>query len=371
MHTDPPVRWGILGAATIARKNWKAILHSGNGVVGAVASRDARRSEALVEQCQREAPFATCPKAYDSYDAVLQDPAIDAVYIPLPTALRKPWVIRAAEAGKHVVCEKPCAPSAAELREMLDACRRHGVQFMDGVMFMHSRRLGAVRATLDDGATVGDLRRIAFGFSFAGGDEFFGGNIRTHSGLEPHGCLGDLGWYCIRYALWVMGGRVPVRVRGTLLRQSGCPDSPGRVPTEFSAELLFEGGVSAGFYCAFVTAMQQWVHLSGTRGSVRVADFVLPEFGWELAYETSRPHYRVEGCEFNMEGNLLRHGVAEYSNSHPTSQEANLFRNFARQVRSGRLDEGWPEIAWKTQCVMDACHASALSDGAWMVPSST
>ena len=66
---------------------------------------------------------------------------VDALYIPLPTGLRKEWVIRAAQAGKHIVCEKPCAINAADLREMVDACRQHRVQFMDGVMFMHSRRL--------------------------------------------------------------------------------------------------------------------------------------------------------------------------------------------------------------------------------------
>ncbi len=365
MHTDRPVRWGILGAATIARKNWKAILNSGNGVVAAVASREGARAQALIEECQRVAPFATVPRAYDSYEAVLRDASIDAVYLPLPTGLRKEWVLRAAAARKHVICEKPCAVSVADLREMVQACRDHGVQFMDGVMFMHSRRLEAVRAVLDDGESVGELRRLSFGFSFAGGDEFFAGNIRTHSGLEPHGCLGDLGWYCIRYALWAMGGRTPQKVRATLLAQSGSPGSPGRVPTEFSAELLFEGGVSASFYCSFITELQQWVVLAGSRGSVRVPDFVLPEFGWELEYEVSRPYYRVEHCDFNMEGNRRRFTVPEYSNSQANSQEANLFRNFAAQVRTGALRDDWPAIATRTQAVMDACYASAQAEGAW------
>jgi len=85
------------------------------------------------------------PLAYGSYEELLDATDVDAIYIPIPTGVRKEWVIRAAQAGKHVLCEKPCAVTVADLEEMIDACRRHRVQFMDGVMFMHSRRLERVR----------------------------------------------------------------------------------------------------------------------------------------------------------------------------------------------------------------------------------
>ena len=123
----------------------------------------------------------------------------------LPTGLRTEWVVRAAKAGKHVVCEKPCAPSVADLRRMVDACQSHGVQFMDGVMFMQSRRMELLRQVLEDQQQVGEVRRIASAFTFRQSPEFFVENIRTDSLLEPHGCLGDLGWYCIRFALWARG----------------------------------------------------------------------------------------------------------------------------------------------------------------------
>src|SRR6202042_675806 len=104
---------------------------------------------------------------------------VDAIYIPLPTGLRKEWVIRAAEAGKHVLCEKPCGLSAADVAEMTAACRNNRVQFMDGVKFMHNPRLRRLREVLDDGKTIGPIRRIMSVFSFAAADNFFDANIRS------------------------------------------------------------------------------------------------------------------------------------------------------------------------------------------------
>jgi len=159
------IRWGILGTANIVRKNWLAILDSGNATVGAVASRDLERCQRLIAECQAQRPVNPAPSAYGSYEELLADASIAAVYVPLPTAVRKEWILKSARAGKHVLCEKPCALSLADLEEMTEACRRHGVLFMDGVMFSHSRRLSAVREILDDGTTVGAVRRIVCSFS--------------------------------------------------------------------------------------------------------------------------------------------------------------------------------------------------------------
>ena len=144
--TNQKLRWGILSTAQNARKNWQAIRHTGNATVVAVASRDVERSRRFIAECQAHAPMDAVPRALGSYEELLAAKDVDAVYIPLPTGLRQEWVIRAAQAGKHIVCEKPCALGVSQLREMLEACRRHRVQFMDGVMFMHSRRLDAMRA---------------------------------------------------------------------------------------------------------------------------------------------------------------------------------------------------------------------------------
>src|SRR5262249_53597780 len=152
--------------------------------------------------------------------------------------------------------EKPCGVSPADLRAMLDACRQNNVQFMDGVMFMHSRRLPLLRATLDDGRSIGTVLRITSQFSFKASDEFLAGNIRVSDTLEPLGCLGDLGWYNVRFSLWVMKEQLPQRVSGRLLAQHGTGGAP--VPVEFSGELFYPGGATASFYCSFRAENQQW-----------------------------------------------------------------------------------------------------------------
>jgi predicted dehydrogenase len=360
MKIEPgKLRWGILSTAQIGKKNWKAIRNSGNGVVTAVASRDAARCTQFVAECQGADPFAETPRALGSYEALLDAADVDAVYIPLPTGLRKEWVLRAAAAGKHVVCEKPCALSVADLREMIAACERHQVQFMDGVMHTHSRRLEAMRARLDDGETVGQVRRINAAFHFNAAAEFLNGNIRTHGMLEPDGCVGDQGWYCIRFALWVMGWTLPRRVSGRILAEHARPDGGRPVPVEFSGELFFDGGVTATFYCSFLTELEQHVTVSGTRGYLRLTDFVVPADGKEIAFETGRAGLIFQGSDCIVDVKTRRWTVDEPSHGQPGAQETNLFRNFAAAVLAGKRNEAWPQMALKTQLVMEACLKSA------------
>ena len=347
------LRIGFLSTAGIGRKNWKAIYHSGNSVITAVASRDANKSRKFIADCQREFAFAETPQAFDSYEELIASPDVDAVYIPLPTGLRHEWVQQAAVAGKHVLCEKPCATNVAELEQMLAACQKHSVQFMDGVMFMHSPRLEKVRAVLDDGNSVGRLRRISSAFSFYPGEEFFHGNIRTDAALEPAGCLGDLGWYSIRFALWTLNWQLPQAVTGKILAQS--PATAGRTPTptEFSGELFFDDGVSATFYSSFLTGRQQWVHVSGQSGWLRLPDFVHPLNGYEPEFEVNEKFVTVASdVKCPPDVNPIVSG-------HATAQDTQMWRNFANQIASGKLNRDWPEWALKTQIVLDACHEAA------------
>lgn len=343
-----PLRWGFLGAAGIARKNWAAVRAAENCTLTAVASRDAQRAAEFIQACQATAPYATPPRVADSYEALLASPDIDAVYIPLPTGLRAEWVIRAAEAGKHVLCEKPCATSAAELEKMLAACRAHRVQFMDGVMFMHNLRQERIRALLDDGTSIGQIRRIMSSFSFRGHEGFVGKNIRASSALEPAGCLGDLGWYCLRFALWALHWQAPREVTGRILT-----GGDGTSPLEFSGELFFADGVSAGFYCSFVTPNQRWVNVAGTLGSLRMDDFVHPFNPHDSAYQLNDTPMTVKICDC----------PGAHDQNISKAQDVNMFRNFAQQVRSGRLNEDWPQWSLKTQIVQDACLKSASAGG--------
>ena len=345
------LRWGILGAAGIARKNWRAIRDSGNSIVTAVASRDAARSRRFIEDGQREHPFDAAPAALGSYEELIASPDVDAVYLPLPTGLRKEWVLRAAAAGKHVLCEKPCGLSLADVREMTDACRKNRVQFMDGVMFMHNPRLTRLREILDDGQSTGQIKRIMSVFSFAGAGDFLDANIRVNSELEPTGCLGDLGWYCLRFSLWAMNWQLPREVTGRILSQRGRRQSSA--PTDFSGEMIFNDETSAGFYNSFLAEQQNWVHVGGAKGYLRIPDFVHPVSVHEPSFEVNKTEQRVRCCDCG----------AQHSDSREMGQDSHMFRNFASQVASGKLNEDWPMWALKTQQVMDACFESAQKGG--------
>ena len=351
-------RWGILSTAGIAQKNWQAMHFADNATCVAVASRDIAKAEAFIADCQSQVPFAQPPTALGSYEEIINHSDVDAVYIPLPTGVRKEWVIAAANAGKHVLCEKPCAIAAADLQEMIDACNANNVQFMDGVMYMHSERLTKIREVIDAGK-IGDIRRISTQFSFCAPEEFMRENIRTSATLEPDGCVGDLGWYCIRFALWVMGYQMPESVSGRMLASHD--RDGGAVPMEFSGELVFPGGVSHGFYCSFRTEHQHLVNINGTKGYILYDDFVLPFFGNELYFTTYNSEFVVDRCNFNMERHCQTHAVSEYGNSHKNSQETKLIEKFSSIVQSGKLESHWPEISLKTQQVMDAVLADARS----------
>ncbi|MBX3422511.1 MAG: Gfo/Idh/MocA family oxidoreductase [Pirellulaceae bacterium] len=362
--SDRVCRFGILSTAGIGRKNWKAMRLASNSRVAAVASRSQQAAQQFIDQCSSEVPQTSPPQAFGSYQELLDSDQVDAVYIPLPTALRHQWVIRAAEAGKHVIGEKPSALHAGQLSEMLEACRQHGVQYMDGVMFMHSQRLPLVRRLLAEPGKIGDVRRLVSEFSFAGGDEFARENIRTNSLLEPYGCLGDLGWYCIRAFYCLMDEQLPVEVRGRTLTTMRGHASPGDVPGEFSGELLFPGGVTASFYNSFRTAHQQWLHVSGSLGYLRIDDFVLPYRGAELSAIVGNDHFAIDNCSFHMESHVQRHTVNEYDAGHTSAQEVRMIQAFAAQVLSGQLNSQWPTWALHTQQIMDACYRSAQRDGA-------
>ncbi len=356
-------RWGILGTAGIARKNWAAMRLCGNASLSAVASRNQMSAQRFIDECSAQVPQLERPVAVGSYEALLARDDIDAVYIPLPTALRHEWVMKAAQAGKHVIGEKPAALNAEQVAEMLAVCKQAGVQYMDGVMFMHSQRLPMVRSLLDGANPIGKLRRLVSHFSFAGDETFCNSNIRTHSDLEPYGCLGDLGWYCSRFFLWAMNGQLPTEVRARTLSTLQGKTSPKPVPGELSAELLFPGGVSASFYCSFVTENQQWIHASGSRGYLRIHDFVLPYHGCEVDVLSGQDVFSVDNCSFHMENHLIRHAVREVDAGHETAQEVRMFRTFSELVLSGQRDEAWPAWTLKTQKILDACFQSAQNDG--------
>ena len=127
-------------------------------------------------------------------------------------------------------------------------------------------------------------------------------------------------------------------------------------------------GVSATFYNSFRGNHQQWINISGTKGYVDVKDFVLPYFGNTVSFDVANHDFVADACQFNMEKHLRTVSVPEYSNNETTAQETKLFRNFSALVLSGKVDSHWPEIALKTQRVLDAALESARNGGAAVTP---
>lgn len=355
MTSSTHCRWGILGTAGIARKNWQAIRDAGNAELVAVASRGIERASQFIGECQSEVPFPQIPVPVGAYEELLQRADIDAVYVPLPTGLRKEWILRAIAAGKHVLMEKPAGVSVSDVAEIISAAREKNVQIMDGVMFMHGRRLRRLREVLEAGdGGIGEIRRMTAQFSFAGGKDFLQTNIRTSADLEPMGCLGDLGWYCVRLMLWAMRYDMPQRVTARIHSQVRQPGAALGVPTELSAELEFAGGVSAGFHCSFIAEHAEWAMISGTRGYVQVSDFVLPFAEQKPRLEIVRSKFAIQGCQFAMHEGRTVDDVAEVPNNDPASPEAAMMRTFSALVVSGETDSVWSEMILKTQTVVNA-----------------
>lgn len=357
--SEKKCRWGFLSAAAISRKNWKSIALSGSGVLTKVASRGIAKAQQFINDCQAEVPFAIKPTALGSYEELLASEDVDAVYIALPTVLRKEWVIRAADAGKHVLCEKPIAVTTADAEEMIAACERNGVQFMDGVMFNHSARLPAMRKSMAGPDGIGPVHRISSTFTFYGGPDFDRDNIRVQSQLEPHGCLGDLGWYNLRFSLWVMNYEMPTAVVAHTHRQLQGSSSPSPVPGELSGTLFFAGGATANFFCSFIVENQATASISGEQGYLSIDDFVLPSYGTEASWTINRNVMEILNCRWNVRSHARRYAVHEYSAGEANSQEVNMVRDMNEIVLSGRVDPFWPEISLKTQRLMDACRQSA------------
>ena len=179
------LRIGIMGCASIARKNARAIIRSERCTLVAVASRELQKVEAFFDELKLD---RSSVRRLEGYNALLLVEGIDAVYIPLPTKLHKEWVLKAAAAGKHILVEKPVGVNATEVQEMIAACRAANVAFMDGTMFVHHQRFKQIDRLFGD--STWQPKRVTSAFTFAAPIDFLaGGNIRTN-GLRPASFFG-------------------------------------------------------------------------------------------------------------------------------------------------------------------------------------
>jgi predicted dehydrogenase len=247
-----PVRWGVLGSARIAlTKVIPGMQGAPNCDVMAIASRDADRAASAAAQVGVE-------RSYGSYEDLLADPDIEAVYIPLPNHLHAEWTIKAAEAGKHVLCEKPLALTVAEAETMVGACRDAGVLLMEAFMYRLHPSWQRVRELVGSGR-IGELRAIQGFFSYINVDPANIRNIPEYGG----GALMDIGCYPINVARMMFGSE-PTGVQAAVHR-----DPRFGIDDLTSAVLDFDGR-QATFTCSTQLEPDQRMHLLGTEGRLLV-----------------------------------------------------------------------------------------------------
>jgi xylose dehydrogenase (NAD/NADP) len=250
---EKKLKWGILGAAKIARSLAPAIRESQFAVPYAVASRTAEKAQAFA----REYGFQ---KSYASYEALLQDPEVEAIYIPLPNGLHFEWTLKALKAGKHVLCEKPLADDVTQCRKMIAAARKSGRQLMEAFMYRFHPQTTKVKEFLTAGA-IGEVRIIRAAFGFPLNQE--APNVRLAADLAG-GCLMDVGCYCVN-AIRHFFGEEPTAVLGHAARAKA-----GGVDLTFAGTLIFSDQRAGVFNSSFKTVLDWGVEIVGTQGRILV-----------------------------------------------------------------------------------------------------
>jgi predicted dehydrogenase len=246
------LRIGVLSTADIARTKVIPGMRTADRVdVVAIASRDAG-------QARRVADELGIPRAHGSYEALLADTEVDAVYIPLPNHLHMEWTMAAARAGKHVLCEKPLALTAADAQRMVDACGAAGVRLMEAFMYRLHPSWVAVRELVDSGR-IGRLQAVQSWFSYFNDDPSNIRNIREFGG----GALMDVGCYSVNLSRMLFGGE-PTRVQASVTR-----DPASGVDVLTSAILEFGDG-TATFTCSTRAEDDQRVDIYGTTGRISI-----------------------------------------------------------------------------------------------------
>lgn len=248
------VRWGILSTANIGMKKVTPAMQRGqySEVVG-IASRDLARAQAAATEL-------SIPKAYGSYEALLADPDIDAIYNPMPNHLHVPWAIKAIEAGKHVLCEKPIGLSTAEGEQLAAAAQAHpNLKVMEAFMYRHHPQWVKAKRLVEDGS-IGQLRSIQSIFTYYNVDP---NNVRNMDGIGGGGLM-DIGCYNISLSRFLFGAE-PKRVVGVV-------DYDPNFKTDRLASGLmdFGDGNVSGFVCSTQLSGYQRMQAIGTKGRIEI-----------------------------------------------------------------------------------------------------
>ena len=328
-----PIVWGVLGTARIALERVIPAMHRSEMCdVRAIASRDARRAAEAAEA-------AGIPVCCGSYEELLADPEVEAVYNPLPNHLHVEWSIRALQAGKHVLCEKPLACSADELPPLIEMRERTGLIIEEAVMVRDHPQWSRVR-DLIDGGRIGTVRNVQLSYSHFSDDP---GDIRNQEAAGGGGLL-DVGSYCSAIARLIFDDE-PVRAMALL-------DRDPRFGTDrfVTAVLEFRGG-HASFFCSTQSSRCQVVQIVGTTGWMRAE---VP-----FAHPPDLPARLLIGS--NVAPGTEPDEIVRFD---PVDQYRLQAERFGRQVR-GAASSRWPlETGVANLRVLDALRRSGES-GRW------
>ncbi len=244
------IRWGILGTGKITGALIRGIRASEDGELVAIASRDLARAEKHAAENQ-------ISRAYGSYEELLADRDIDAIYNPLPNSLHAPWTIAAAKAGKHILCEKPLAPTPAECARMIAAAKRYRVVLMEAFMYRFHPQSAKIKELITSG-TIGKLRQVHSSFTFSLSDL---SNVRLSKPLAG-GAVMDVGCYCINLSRYLFGQEPSeVFAAAHFGKQSG-------VDEQLIGLLKFRDGGVASFDCSFQVAFRWGAEAVGSSGRI-------------------------------------------------------------------------------------------------------
>ena len=273
-------RFGVIGTGRITRR-LVADLQSTEGVqVTSIASRSMERADWFASQYGIAA-------AVNGYEALLQREDVDAVYISLPPSLHLEWCVNAAEAGKHVLCEKPLALTAGDVLQLHHACQSAGVRWLDATGWPHHGRTQQMLDLTRNG-TIGKLGHISASVSFY--RPFQSGEHRLDAELGG-GCLLDLGWYAAGLSRYFVD-QAPHRVFADSIEESG-------VPIRTNAMLWFDNDVTASLSCGYDTATRKWCEIAGSDASVICDDFTRPWADRATRFWVHHASGEVESNEFS------------------------------------------------------------------------
>lgn len=317
------IRWGVLSTANIGRTQViPAIFRAENAEMSAISSRGDR-----VYAAARELGI---PKAYESYEALLDDPEIDAVYIPLPNNLHKEWVIKAAEKGKHVLCEKPAALSAQEAKEMIEACEANGVKFMEAFMYQLHPQHARVKEIIASGE-IGEVKLIKSSHSFYLNNRER--DIRMDKTMGG-GSIYDVGSYCVQVIRHLTDSE-PVKVQAIAEL-----DEATGIDLTSTVYMKMDNGIKAMFDCSFDMINRNEYEVIGTEGKIKVPFAFRPDVNGGIGKVIIQNNGMIR--EEKIYGDIYRMEIEQFS----------------RAILDGGEPVITTESTLKNMAVLDKCYES-------------